>query len=132
MSMLAASHPASESWHNACPTVNVSQRARIAWRARISRFQTAPARLLDISPQGARLVTSVPLHIGEGILFGMQCLPWEWVGATVLSVGCDCGETSYYLAFREPCPAGLLEATTLEPIRSVTEYCPSFSFEGDD
>jgi hypothetical protein len=106
-------------------------RARIAWRDGISHFWTSPARLIDISDRGARLMSGLPAGAGQAVWIGLEVLPCEWVRAIVKAVVPGPGEWSVHLAFREPCPIGLLEAATHAAPRRSPILVPSFSFERD-
>ena len=97
----------------------VNPEARIAWGPGRPPFQTLSAQMIDISEGGAQLRTSsLPPGLSR-VWVRLDALPWEWVGATVLSVHACRGsrsQCSLHLAFSEPCPPGVLEhAVAPEP-----------------
>ena len=97
----------------------VNSAASIAWGAGRPPFQTLPARMIDISEGGVQLrASSLPPGLSR-VWVRLDALPWEWVGATVLSVQSHRGsrsQCSLHLAFNEPCPPGVLEeAAAPEP-----------------
>jgi hypothetical protein len=69
----------------------------------------APARLLDITAQGAGLLSLGPADAGQVLWVGVVSLPCEWVKATIRAAIRQGTSWRYSLAFCEPCPAGLLE-----------------------
>src|SRR5437016_987845 len=86
--------------------------ARIAWQEGGFRMRKAPARLIDITGQGAGLLTHRPAKLGQKLWLGVASLPCEWVKAIIRAAVPDESQWRYHLSFCEPCPAGLLERAT--------------------
>jgi hypothetical protein len=84
--------------------------ARIAWKEGGLRMCKAPARLIDITANGAGLLAARPAQSGEVLWLGMASLPWEWVKATIREAFPFGPRRRFHIAFCEPCPVGLLEA----------------------
>ncbi len=70
----------------------------------------APARLIDITANGASLLAARPAQSGQVLWLGMASLPWEWVKASIRGAFPVGPRRRYHVAFCEPCPVGLLEA----------------------
>jgi hypothetical protein len=88
--------------------------ARIAWKEEGFRMHKVPARLIDITTQGAGFVAGRPAEPGQLLWLGFVSLPCEWVKASIRAVVPNGPQWRYHVAFCEPCPVGLLErATTL-------------------
>jgi hypothetical protein len=86
--------------------------ARLAWKEEGLRVYKSPARLIDISANGAGLLVARPAEPGQVVWLGIASLPWEWVKATIRATFPDFGCWRYHVAFCEPCPVGLLEQAT--------------------
>jgi hypothetical protein len=108
--------PASTSFERrSTPRLSTSgEPARIAWKEGGFRMHKVPARLIDITTEGAGLVAGRPAEPGQMLWLGFASLPCEWVKATIRAAFPDGPQWRYHVAFCEPCPVGLLErATTL-------------------
>jgi len=90
----------------------------------------APARLIDISAKGARLLAARPGQPGEVLWLGMASLPWEWVKATIRETFPFGPRRRFHIAFCEPCPVGLLEAAI--GLSARNQAVPSFQILGVD
>ena len=71
-----------------------------------------PARLIDITTQGAGFVAGRPAEPGQMLWLGFVSLPCEWVKATIRAAFPAGPQWRYHVAFCEPCPVGLLEHAT--------------------
>jgi hypothetical protein len=87
--------------------------ARIAWQEGCFKMGKAPARLIDITSQGAGLVTPRPGQLCKMLWLGIESLPCEWVKATIRAAVPIGLKWRYHLVFCEPCPVGLLERALL-------------------
>jgi len=83
--------------------------ARIAWKEGGLRVCKAPARLIDITANGAGLLAARSAKPVEVLWLGITSLPWEWVKATVRGASPLGTRRRYHIIFCEPCPVGLLE-----------------------
>ncbi len=73
-----------------------------------------PARLIDITTEGAGLVVARPAEPGQMLWLGFASLPCEWVKATTRAAFPDGPRWRYHVAFCEPCLVGFFEhASTL-------------------
>jgi len=75
-----------------------------------------PARLIDITTQGAGFVAGRPAEPGQMLWLGFVSLPCEWVKATIRAAFPAGPQWRYHVAFCEPCPVGLLEHRLPWPI----------------
>jgi hypothetical protein len=89
-----------------------AEAARLAWKEGCFRMGNSPARLIDITANGACLLTQRPVELGQMLWLGVASLPCEWVKATVRAATFDGSQWRCHLAFSEPCPVGLLEEAT--------------------
>jgi hypothetical protein len=105
--------------------------ARIAWKEDGFRMHQMPARLLDITTQGAGLVAGRPAEPGQVLWLGFVSLPCEWVKATIRAAVPNGLQWRYHVAFCEPCPVGLLERGTTLAQRPQAAF-PSGIFQDDD
>jgi hypothetical protein len=107
--------------------------ARIAWKEEGFRMHKEPARLIDITAQGAGLVAGRPAETGQMLWLGVASLPCEWVKATIRAAFPDGPRWRYHVAFCEPCPVGLLERATILAQRPQAEFSSGiFQDNGDD
>jgi hypothetical protein len=104
--------------------------ARIAWKQEGLRVCKAPARLIDISENGASLFATRPAERGEVLWLGIASLPWEWVKATIRGTFPDGPRWRFHIAFCEPCPVGLLEEAIGPSARN--QDVPSFRILWDN
>lgn len=83
---------------------------RMIWREGCSEFPRTTGRLIDISENGAGIVSGpIPGHLAF-IWVGLSRLPWEWVKARIRAAQPRGELWCYHLEFAEPCPPGLFEA----------------------
>jgi hypothetical protein len=107
--------------------------ARIAWKEKGFRMSKVPARLLDITTQGAGLVAARPAEPGQTLWLGFVSLPCEWVKATIRAAFPSGRQWRYHVAFCEPCPVGLLERATILAQSPQAEFSSGiFQDNGDD
>ena len=104
--------------------------ARIAWRQLRFPVCKAPAELVDINAKGEGLFAAQRAEPGAVIWLGLMSLPREWVKATILETYPDCRRWRLHIAFREPCPVGLLEQAL--GLSERPRKVPSFRFFWDD
>jgi hypothetical protein len=106
--------------------------ARIAWKEGCFRMGKSSASLIDITANGACLVTLRPAELGQMLWLGIASLPCEWVKATVRGATSDGSQWTCHLAFSEPCPLGLLEEATEPSGGAWDEPRPLFSPDEDE
>jgi hypothetical protein len=94
-------------------------------------MRTAPARLIDITGEGAGLMAHRPAELGQLIWLGITSLPGEWVKATIRAAIPRGEQWQYHVAFCEPCPAGLLEQA-VHGARSLRSSVRFLVLEDDD
>jgi hypothetical protein len=97
-----------------------SSRARLIWADGRPPFHSVAARLIDISPDGARVETDTVRPDVERVWVRLESNPFEWVGAIVRAVRPERDGTlgwCLHLMFTESCPMGVLEdaITPVEP-----------------
>jgi hypothetical protein len=104
--------------------------ARIAWKEKGFPVRKVPALLIDITANGAGLLTARSAEPGHILWLGIQSLPLEWVKAAVRCVLPDGLFWRFHIAFCEPCPVGLLEEAI--GLSARNEKVPSIQVPWDD